>query len=132
MLRIITLTMPRTAKPHEDRADLDLSTTRASPPPRSGPRAPSTRRPSDRSAARSWSNRDGRARSAIGTASWTDPTITKGGVFYPRGVVVERGSAPLLREPVLHVEVDSTYYSLPERAIARSGPSARRTTSCST
>ena len=55
----------------------------------------------------------------VGTASWTDPTMVRGNVFYPRGV---SSAADRLRYyagqfPV--VEVDSSYYSLPERATAR-------------
>ncbi len=49
----------------------------------------------------------------VGTASWTDPTMTAPGVFYPRdaGTAEERlayyaGQFPL-------VEVDATYYALP-------------------
>ncbi len=51
----------------------------------------------------------------VGTASWTDPTMTAPGVFYPTGAdsAEERltyyaGNFPL-------VEVDATYYALPSR-----------------
>jgi uncharacterized protein YecE (DUF72 family) len=54
----------------------------------------------------------------IGTASWTDPTITKGGVFYPRGVTSSEDRLRYYASQFPTVEVDSTYYSLPERAIA--------------
>ena len=54
----------------------------------------------------------------IGTASWTDPTITKGGVFYPRGVSSAEDRLRYYASQFPVVEVDSTYYSLPERAIA--------------
>ncbi|MEO8560597.1 MAG: DUF72 domain-containing protein [bacterium] len=54
----------------------------------------------------------------IGTASWTDPTITKGGVFYPRGVSSSEDRLRYYASQFPVVEVDSTYYSLPERAIA--------------
>jgi uncharacterized protein YecE (DUF72 family) len=54
----------------------------------------------------------------IGTASWTDPTITKGGVFYPRGVSSSEDRLRYYASQFPTVEVDSTYYSLPERAIA--------------
>ena len=54
----------------------------------------------------------------IGTASWTDPTITKGGVFYPRGVSSAEDRLRYYASQFPAVEVDSTYYSLPERAIA--------------
>jgi uncharacterized protein YecE (DUF72 family) len=54
----------------------------------------------------------------VGTASWTDPTITKGGVFYPRGVTSSEDRLRYYASQFPTVEVDSTYYSLPERAIA--------------
>jgi uncharacterized protein YecE (DUF72 family) len=55
----------------------------------------------------------------VGTASWTDPTMVRGSVFYPRGVssADERLRYYATQFPV--VEVDSSYYSLPERATAR-------------
>ena len=51
----------------------------------------------------------------IGTASWTDPTMTAAGVFYPSGAdsAEERLQYYASRFPV--VEVDATYYSLPAR-----------------
>jgi uncharacterized protein YecE (DUF72 family) len=51
----------------------------------------------------------------IGTASWTDPTMTAPGVFYPTGQdsAEERLTYYASRFPL--VEVDSTYYSLPAR-----------------
>jgi len=53
----------------------------------------------------------------VGTASWTDPTITKGGVFYPRGVSSSEDRLRYYASQFPVVEVDATYYSLPERAI---------------
>lgn len=57
----------------------------------------------------------GRASVRIGTASWTDPTMTKPGVFYPPGtdsaeerLVYYAGQFPI-------VEVDATYYAIPAR-----------------
>src|SRR5438034_1079948 len=49
----------------------------------------------------------------VGTASWTDPTMTVPGVFYPTGTdtAEERLGFYAGRFPV--VEVDATYYSLP-------------------
>jgi uncharacterized protein YecE (DUF72 family) len=49
----------------------------------------------------------------IGTASWTDPTMTASGVFYPSGAdtAEERLQYYAARFPV--VEVDATYYALP-------------------
>ena len=54
----------------------------------------------------------------IGTASWTDPTMTAAGVFYPDGAdtAEERLNYYASRFPV--VEVDSTYYALPARRTA--------------
>ena len=51
----------------------------------------------------------------IGTASWTDPTMTAAGVFYPTGAdsAEERLQFYASRFPL--VEVDATYYSLPVR-----------------
>jgi uncharacterized protein YecE (DUF72 family) len=49
----------------------------------------------------------------VGTASWTDPTMTAAGVFYPAGAdsAEERLAYYASRFPV--VEVDATYYALP-------------------
>src|SRR5437667_5907271 len=49
----------------------------------------------------------------VGTASWTDPTMTVPGVFYPPGTdtAEERLGYYAGRFPV--VEVDATYYALP-------------------
>jgi uncharacterized protein YecE (DUF72 family) len=54
----------------------------------------------------------------IGTASWTDPTMTASGVFYPSGAdsAEERLQYYASRFPL--VEVDATYYSLPARRTA--------------
>ena len=51
----------------------------------------------------------------IGTASWTDPTMTATGVFYPTGAdsAEERLQFYASRFPI--VEVDATYYALPAR-----------------
>jgi uncharacterized protein YecE (DUF72 family) len=51
----------------------------------------------------------------IGTASWTDPTMTASGVFYPTGAdsAEERLTYYASRFPL--VEVDATYYALPSR-----------------
>ncbi len=56
----------------------------------------------------------------FGTASWTDPTMTAPGVFYPRGAdsAEERLRFYATRFPV--VEVDATYYALPSRRTAES------------
>ena len=54
----------------------------------------------------------------IGTASWTDPTMTTAGVFYPDGTsnAEERLNFYSSQFPV--VEVDATYYALPARQTA--------------
>ncbi|HEY7591353.1 MAG TPA: DUF72 domain-containing protein [Candidatus Limnocylindrales bacterium] len=51
----------------------------------------------------------------VGTASWTDPTMTASGVFYPDGAdsAEERLNFYASRFPL--VEVDATYYALPSR-----------------
>jgi uncharacterized protein YecE (DUF72 family) len=51
----------------------------------------------------------------VGTASWTDPTMTAAGVFYPAAAdsAEERLAYYASRFPV--VEVDATYYALPAR-----------------
>lgn len=54
----------------------------------------------------------------IGTASWTDPTMARGGVFYPRGVSSAEARLRYYADQFPTVEVDSTYYSLPERTTA--------------
>ena len=54
----------------------------------------------------------------IGTASWTDPTMTAAGVFYPSDAdtAEERLGYYASRFPV--VEVDATYYALPSRRLS--------------
>ncbi|MBM4408807.1 MAG: DUF72 domain-containing protein [Chloroflexi bacterium] len=54
----------------------------------------------------------------VGTASWTDPTMTAPGVFYPRDAdtAEERLQFYASRFPV--VEVDATYYALPAERTA--------------
>lgn len=54
----------------------------------------------------------------VGTASWTDPTMVRGNVFYPRGVSTAADRLRYYAEQFPVVEVDSSYYSLPERATA--------------
>ena len=63
---------------------------------------------------------DGAAREIrIGTASWTDPTMARGNVFYPRGVSSAEERLRFYADQFPVVEVDSTYYSLPERSTAQ-------------
>ena len=54
----------------------------------------------------------------VGTASWTDPTMTAAGVFYPpeADTAEERLAHYASRFPV--VEVDATYYALPSRRLS--------------
>jgi uncharacterized protein YecE (DUF72 family) len=54
----------------------------------------------------------------IGTASWTDPTMTAPGVFYPRGAesAEERLAYYAATFPI--VEVDATYYALLSTRVA--------------
>lgn len=54
----------------------------------------------------------------VGTASWTDPTMVRGGVFYPRGVSTAEARLRYYAAQFPVVEVDSSYYSLPERSNA--------------
>src|SRR5438093_10498889 len=57
-------------------------------------------------------------RSLVGTASWTDPTMTASGVFYPAGAdnAEERLAYCASSFPV--VEVDATYSALPAERTA--------------
>jgi uncharacterized protein YecE (DUF72 family) len=60
----------------------------------------------------------GGARVLVGIASWTDPSMTARGVFYPDRMskAEERLKFYASRFPI--VEVDSTYYALPSRSTA--------------
>jgi uncharacterized protein YecE (DUF72 family) len=49
----------------------------------------------------------------IGTASWTDPTMTAGTVFYPSGVDSAEERLQYYASQFPLVEVDATYYALP-------------------
>ena len=64
-----------------------------------------------------WGTNDSRE-IRIGTASWTDPTMTRSGVFYPRGVSSAEDRLRYYASQFPVVEVDSSYYSLPERTTA--------------
>jgi uncharacterized protein YecE (DUF72 family) len=61
----------------------------------------------------------GDGRVLVGTASWTDPTMTASGVFYPVGAdsAEERLAYYASSFPV--VEVDATYYALPAERTAK-------------
>jgi len=54
----------------------------------------------------------------IGTASWTDPTMTAPGVFYPRGFVGAEERLTYYADTFPIVEVDATYYALPSARVA--------------
>src|SRR5205809_6716546 len=62
----------------------------------------------------------GKGKVRCGTASWTDPTMTAPGGFYPRGAdsAEERLRFYASQFPV--VEVDATYYALPNKRTAES------------
>jgi uncharacterized protein YecE (DUF72 family) len=51
----------------------------------------------------------------IGTASWTDPTMTAPGVFYPTGSDTAEERLQFYASQFPLVEVDATYYALPSR-----------------
>ncbi len=60
----------------------------------------------------------GQGEIAIGTASWTDPTTTAPGVFYPNGTNTPEARLRYYSSRFPIVEVDSTYYALPARRMA--------------
>jgi uncharacterized protein YecE (DUF72 family) len=49
----------------------------------------------------------------VGTASWTDKTLLKPGLFYPEGMKTPAERLAFYAENFPIVEVDSTYYGLP-------------------
>ncbi len=51
----------------------------------------------------------------IGTASWTDPTMTVPGVFYPPDAATAEDRLVFYANQFPIVEVDATYYALPAR-----------------
>jgi len=57
----------------------------------------------------------GRASVRIGTASWTDPTMTAPGVFYPPDAGSAEDRLVYYADQFPIVEVDATYYALPAR-----------------
>lgn len=54
----------------------------------------------------------------IGTASWTDPTMTAPGVFYPANARTPESRLRYYASRFPLVEVDSSYYALPTRRMA--------------
>ena len=59
--------------------------------------------------------RIGDATVRIGTASWTDPTMTASGVFYPPDADTAEERLVYYASQFPIVEVDATYYALPAR-----------------
>src|SRR5690349_10056386 len=55
----------------------------------------------------------------VGTASWTDPTMTAAGVFYPSGAENAEDRLQYYASSFPVVEVDATYYALPAERTAQ-------------
>lgn len=64
--------------------------------------------------------RVGKGEARFGTASWTDPTMTVPGVFYPKGVSTAEERLRFYAGNFSMVEVDATYYALPYKRMAES------------
>ena len=62
----------------------------------------------------------GKGKARFGTASWTDPTMTAPGVFYPAGASTAEERLRYYAGQFPVVEVDSTYYALPNKRTAES------------
>jgi uncharacterized protein YecE (DUF72 family) len=62
---------------------------------------------------------DGGGRILVGTASWTDPTMTASGVFYPVGADSAEERLQYYASTFPIVEVDATYYALPAERTAQ-------------
>ncbi len=60
----------------------------------------------------------GKGEVRFGTASWTDPTMTKPGVFYPKGADTAEERLRFYASQFPVVEVDATYYALPNKRTA--------------
>jgi uncharacterized protein YecE (DUF72 family) len=54
----------------------------------------------------------------VGTASWTDPTMTAAGVFYPSEATSAEERLAFYASQFPLVEVDATYYALPTTRLA--------------
>jgi uncharacterized protein YecE (DUF72 family) len=54
----------------------------------------------------------------VGTASWTDPTMTAAGVFYPPEATTAEQRLEFYASQFPLVEVDATYYALPTARLA--------------
>src|SRR3954471_9174044 len=55
----------------------------------------------------------------IGTASWTDPTMVAGNVFYPRGADTAEERLQYYASQFPLVEIDATYYALPVARVSQ-------------
>jgi len=60
----------------------------------------------------------GRSEIRFGTASWTDPTLTRSGMFYPAGADSAEERLRYYASRFSMVEVDSSYYALPAKRSA--------------
>jgi uncharacterized protein YecE (DUF72 family) len=58
------------------------------------------------------------AKILVGIASWTDPSMTAAGVFYPDGITTPEARLRYYAGRFPLVEVDSTYYAIPARRTA--------------
>ena len=61
---------------------------------------------------------DGGREIRVGTASWTDPTMTASGVFYPSQADTAEERLQYYASQFPLVEIDSTYYALPSARVA--------------
>jgi uncharacterized protein YecE (DUF72 family) len=64
--------------------------------------------------------RVGKGAVRFGTASWTDPTMTVPGVFYPKGLSTAEERLRYYASQFPMVEVDATYYALPNKRTSES------------
>jgi uncharacterized protein YecE (DUF72 family) len=64
--------------------------------------------------------RVGKGEVRFGTASWTDPTMTVPGVFYPKGLSTAEERLRYYASQFPTVEVDATYYALPNKRTSES------------
>src|SRR5215217_7657790 len=61
----------------------------------------------------------GGSRVLVGTASWTDPTITESDIFYPATVRTPEQRLRYYASCFPLVEVDSSYYAIPAARVAQ-------------
>lgn len=55
----------------------------------------------------------------IGTCSWTDKSLSENGAFYPRGASTPKARLKYYARRFDTVEIDSSYYQIPTREMAR-------------